>query len=174
MPLRNFKIRLGSFCQCHNVGVYCKQFALQGSTDEIHNDKSTQNLVGLTVYFQTFLIFIQRYNYHWTCFRSMRKKLHHKFKNKYIMPQNVIECWLKCKNRYWIWCMRKCSFFRANVSSLKGGTLKKNIFVTINQFKKYHFMCMLLAYPRDSTLGNPGEYLWEYKWINWVPCPRGV
>ena len=40
MPLRNFKIRLGPFCECHNVGVYCKQFALQVSTDEIHNDKS--------------------------------------------------------------------------------------------------------------------------------------
>ena len=62
---------------------------------------------------------------------------------------------------------RECIFF-------EGGTLKKHIFVTTNQFKKYHFMCILLAYPRDSTLGNPGEYLWEYKWINWVPCPRGV
>ena len=30
------------------------------------------------------------------------------------MPQNVIECWLKCKNRYWIWFMGKCSLFRAN------------------------------------------------------------
>ena len=29
-------------------------------------------------------------------------------------PKNVIECWLKCKNRYWIWFMRKCSLFRAN------------------------------------------------------------
>ena len=132
MPLRNFKIRLGSFCQCHNVGVYCKQFALQVSTDEIHNDKSTQNLVGLTVYFQTFLIFIQRYNYHWTCFRSMRKKLHHKFKNKYIMTQNVIDCWLKCKNPYWIWRMRKCSFSRANVSSL--------CIVFLKQAKEYQYL----------------------------------
>ena len=30
------------------------------------------------------------------------------------MPKNVIECWLKCKNRYWIWFTRKCSLFRAN------------------------------------------------------------
>ena len=75
--------------------------------------KLTQNFVRFPVYFQTFLIFVQRSNYHWSCFRSMRKTLHHKFKNKYIMPQNVIECWLKCGNRYWIWCMRKCSFFRA-------------------------------------------------------------
>ena len=45
---------------------------------------------------------------------------------------------------------RECIFF-------EGGSLKKNIFVTINQFKKYHFMCMLLAYPRDSTLGNPRD-----------------
>ena len=30
------------------------------------------------------------------------------------MPKNVIECWLKCKNRYYIWFMRKCSLFRAN------------------------------------------------------------
>ena len=22
-------------------------------------------------------------------------------------------------------------------------------------------MCLSLAYPRDSTLGNPGKYLWE-------------
>ena len=29
------------------------------------------------------------------------------------MPKNVIECWLKCNNRYWIWFMRKCSLFRA-------------------------------------------------------------
>ena len=134
--------------------------------------KLTQNLVGFPVYFQTFLIFVQRSNYHWSCFRSMRKTLHHKFKNKYKMPQNVIECWLKCKNRYWIWCMRKCSFFRANVSSLRIIFLKqakgyqyiffkKNIFVTINQLKKWHFMCLSLAYPRDSTLGNPGKYLWE-------------
>ena len=33
MPLRNFKIRLGPFCECHNVGVHCKKFALQVSTD---------------------------------------------------------------------------------------------------------------------------------------------
>ena len=30
------------------------------------------------------------------------------------MPKNVIECRLKCKNRYWIWFTRKCSLFRAN------------------------------------------------------------
>ena len=30
------------------------------------------------------------------------------------MPKNVIECWLKCKNRYWIWFTRKCSLFGAN------------------------------------------------------------
>ena len=30
------------------------------------------------------------------------------------MPKSVIECWLKCKNRYWIWFMRKCLHFRAN------------------------------------------------------------
>ena len=30
------------------------------------------------------------------------------------MPKNVIECWLKYKNRYWIWFMCKCSLFRAN------------------------------------------------------------
>ena len=30
------------------------------------------------------------------------------------MPKNVIECWLKCKNRYWIWFMGKCSLFHAN------------------------------------------------------------
>ena len=30
------------------------------------------------------------------------------------MPKNVIECWLKCKNRYWIWFMGKCSLFRTN------------------------------------------------------------
>ena len=30
------------------------------------------------------------------------------------MPKNVIELWLKCKNRYWIWFMRKYSLFHAN------------------------------------------------------------
>ena len=25
-------------------------------------------------------------------------------------------------------------------------------------------MCMSLAYPRDRSLSNPGEYRWEYKW----------
>ena len=30
------------------------------------------------------------------------------------MPQSVVECWLKCKNRNWIWFMHKCSYFRAN------------------------------------------------------------
>ena len=29
------------------------------------------------------------------------------------MPKSVIECWLKWKNRNWIWFMRKCSYFRA-------------------------------------------------------------
>ena len=29
------------------------------------------------------------------------------------MPKSVIECWLKCKNRNWIWFMRKCSYFCA-------------------------------------------------------------
>ena len=34
------------------------------------------------------------------------------------MTKNVIECWLKCKNRYWIWFMRQSSFFALmNVSS---------------------------------------------------------
>ena len=101
MPLRNFKIRLGPFCECHNVGVHCKQYIIHSSRQQMRftRHKSTQNLVGFPVYFQTFLIhvFVQRSNYHWSCFRSMRKKLHHKFKNKYITPQNVIECWLKCK-----------------------------------------------------------------------------
>ena len=147
---------------------------------------SWQNLVGFPVYFQTFLLFVQRSNYHWSCFRLMRKKLHHKFKNKYIMPQIIIECWRKCKNPYWIWCMHKCSFFFPRMYLLcvlyflskRRGTniyfFLKNIFVTINQLKKWHFMWLSLAYPRDRALGNPGKYLWEYKWINWVPCPRGV
>ena len=30
------------------------------------------------------------------------------------IPKSVIKCWLKCKNRNWIWFMRKCSYFRAN------------------------------------------------------------
>ena len=30
------------------------------------------------------------------------------------IPKNVIECWLKCKNRNWIWFTRKCSLFGAN------------------------------------------------------------
>ena len=30
-------------------------------------------------------------------------------------------------------------------------------------------MCMLLAYPRDSTLGNPGEYLWELNKLGSLP-----
>ena len=30
----------------------------------------------------------------------------------------LIECWLKCKNRNWIWFMRKCSYFRANKCTL--------------------------------------------------------
>ena len=34
------------------------------------------------------------------------------------MPKNVIECWLKWKNRYWIWFRRKVRFFALmNVSS---------------------------------------------------------
>ena len=27
------------------------------------------------------------------------------------MPKSVLECWLKCKNRNWIWFMCKCSYF---------------------------------------------------------------
>ena len=30
-------------------------------------------------------------------------------------------------------------------------------------------MCMLLAYPRDSTLRNPGEYLWELNTLGSLP-----
>ena len=30
-------------------------------------------------------------------------------------------------------------------------------------------MCMSLAYPRDSTLGNPGEYLWELNKLGSLP-----
>ena len=30
-------------------------------------------------------------------------------------------------------------------------------------------MCMLLAYPRDNTLGNPGEYLWELNKLGSLP-----
>ena len=30
------------------------------------------------------------------------------------MPKSVIECWLKCKTRNWIWFMRKCLFFRVH------------------------------------------------------------
>ena len=30
------------------------------------------------------------------------------------MPESVIGCWSKCKNCYWTWFMRKCSYFRAN------------------------------------------------------------
>ena len=123
MPLRNFKIRLGPFCECHNVGVHCKQYIMHCNRQQMRftRHKSTQNLVGFPVYFPTFLIhvFVQRSNYHWSCFRSMGKNLHYKFKNKYLIPQDVIECWRKCKNPYWMWCMRKCSFFRANVSSLR-------------------------------------------------------
>ena len=35
------------------------------------------------------------------------------------MPKNVLECWLKCKNRYWICFTRKWSFFSSlmNVTS---------------------------------------------------------
>ena len=73
---------------------------------------------------------------------------------------------------------RECIFFAYCISQASEGVpiffFKKNIFVTINQLKKWHFMCLSLAYPRDSTLGNPGKYLWEYKWINWVPFPWGV
>ena len=28
---------------------------------------------------------------------------------------------------------------------------------------------MLLAYPRDNTLGNPGEYLWELNKLGFLP-----
>ena len=62
---------------------------------------------------------------------------------------------------------RECIFFAYCISQASEGVpifkKKKNIIVTINQFKKWHFMCLSLAYPRDSTLGNPGKYLWEYK-----------
>ena len=34
---KKFQNRLKPFCECQNVGVHCKQFALQVSTDEIHN-----------------------------------------------------------------------------------------------------------------------------------------
>ena len=33
---KKFQNRLKPFCECQNVGVHCKQFALQVSTDEIH------------------------------------------------------------------------------------------------------------------------------------------
>ena len=175
MPLRNFKIRLGPFCECHNVGVHCKELALCQQM-RFTRHKSTQNLVRFPVYFLTFLIFVQRSNYHWSCFRSMRKKLHHKFKNKYIMPQNVIERWRKCKNRFWIWCTRNCSFFLANISSLKGVPkfFKKKYLCHNKSIKKISLYVHVISLSQDRTLGNPGEYLWEYKWINWVPCPWGV
>ena len=102
-------LRMAQHMGCIVSSLHCKRQQMRFT-----RHKSTQNLVGFPVYFQNFLIFVQRSNYHWSCFRAKKKKLHHKFKNKYIMPQNVIECWLKCKNRYWNWCMQKCSFFRTN------------------------------------------------------------
>ena len=33
---KKFQNRLKTFCECQNVGMHCKQFALQVSTDEIH------------------------------------------------------------------------------------------------------------------------------------------
>ena len=33
---KKFQNRFKPFCECQNVGVHCKQFALQVSTDEIH------------------------------------------------------------------------------------------------------------------------------------------
>ena len=36
LDCKKFQNRLKPFCECQNVGVHCKQFALQVSTDEIH------------------------------------------------------------------------------------------------------------------------------------------
>ena len=35
------------------------------------------------------------------------------------MPKNVIECWLKCKNRYWIWLLANVRFFALMNVSLR-------------------------------------------------------
>ena len=54
MPSRNFKIRLGPFWECHNVGVYCKQFALQVSTDETHKTQINTNLSRISSIYSNF------------------------------------------------------------------------------------------------------------------------
>ena len=42
---KKFQNRLKPFCECQNVGVHCKQFALQVSTDEIHNAQIDTKLI---------------------------------------------------------------------------------------------------------------------------------
>ena len=54
MPLRNFKIRLGPFCEWHNVWVHCKQFALQVPTDEIHKTQIDTKLSQISGIFSNF------------------------------------------------------------------------------------------------------------------------
>ena len=42
---KKFQNRLKPFCECQNVGVHCKQFALQVSTGEIHNAQIDTKLI---------------------------------------------------------------------------------------------------------------------------------
>ena len=45
---KKFQNRLKPFCECQNVGVHCKQFALQVSTDEIHKAQIDTKLSRIT------------------------------------------------------------------------------------------------------------------------------
>ena len=58
------------------------------------------------------------------------------------MPKNVIECWLKCKNRYWIWFTRECSLFRANECIFALLVAFECIFSSNEQQKMYNKLSM--------------------------------
>ena len=57
---------------------------------------------------------------------------------------------------------KECVRFFAHSIFFEGGT---NIFLKkyLCNNKSINLIYVHLSYPRNRTLGNPGEYLWEYK-----------
>ena len=91
--------------------------------------------------------------------------------------KSVTECWLKCKNRNWIWFMRKCSYFRANeciyCSPFLGNDYvfsrneqQKVQFQTINcqsfLLSSYLLLCLLSLL--ESLLGGCGGEIRTRRW----------
>ena len=84
------------------------------------------------------------------------------------MSKSVIKCWLKCKHRYWIWFMRKCSHFRANeclfaqLIAISRKWLRIFSWWTVN----WGVLVTELTSPQRKVCGPPGKWTQVSKQTN--------